>query len=77
MATASERYVLLRGGMAVPVEPMLLLLGLEARGLQVSRAGLDLLVRPPGQLTDGDRRALGRWKPHVLALVDYTPSEVM
>jgi hypothetical protein len=77
MATASERYVLLHGGLAVPLEPMLLLLDLEARDLQVSRAGDDLLVRPPGQLTDADRVALRRWKAHVLALVDYAPPEVM
>ena len=77
MPIASDRYVLLRGGLAVPIEPMLLLLELEARGLEVSRAGDDLLVRPPGQLSEQDRAALRRWKAHVLALVDYAPPEVM
>lgn len=77
MATASERYVLLRGGLAVPVEPMLLLLDLERRGLQVSRAGDDILVRPSGHLTETDRAGLRRWKLHVLALVDYPAPEVM
>lgn len=77
MANASERYVSLRGGLTVPLEPMLLLLEMEARGLEVSRAGDDILVRPSGQLTDADRVALRRWKAHVLALVDYPSPEVM
>jgi hypothetical protein len=77
MPTGSDRHVLLRGGLAVPLAPMLLLLDLEARGLQVSRIGDDILVRPAGQLTDADRAALGRWKVHVLALVDYATPEVM
>lgn len=77
MANVSERYVSLRGGLAVPVAPMLLLLELEARGLQVSRDGADILVRPAGGLTEADRVALRRWKAHVLALVDYQAPEVM
>lgn len=72
MATASE-FVILRGGLAVPLAPVRLLLELEARGLRVTRDGLDLLVIPGGQLTPEERAALTRWKSHVLALLDYEP----
>ena len=51
-------------------------LDLEARGLTVSREGDDLLISPPGRLTDDDRSALRRWKSHLLALVSYQPEAV-
>ena len=74
MPTASEHgYVILRGGLAMPVAPVLLVLALEQRGLTISRDGDDLLVRPPGRLTDDDRQQLCRFKRHVLALLDYEP----
>ncbi len=76
MQNASERFVCLRGGLCVPVTPIELLLDLESRGLTLSRDGDDLLISPPGRLTDDDRTALRRWKPHLLALVDYEPEAV-
>ena len=75
MQNASERYVQLRGGLVVPVAPIALLLDLESRGLTLSRDGDDLLISPPGRLTDDDRAALRRWKCHVLALMDYQVPE--
>ena len=71
MSIASDRFVLLRGGLALPVEPYLLLLDLEARGLKVTRDGDDVLVRPGGHLTPDDCQQFRRWKLHVLALLDY------
>lgn len=69
-------YVVLKGGMAVPVAPVLLLLDLERRGFLVERDGGDLVVGPDSQLTDADRAALRCWKAHALALLDYVPPEV-
>ena len=71
MTNGSDGYVLLRGGLAVPAAPLVLLFELEARGLRLSREGDDLVIRPRGHLTDEERRQLTRWKPHVLALLDY------
>jgi hypothetical protein len=68
--SASDRYVTLRGGLTVPLEPVLLVLDLEARGLTLRRDGDDLVIQPRAQLTDTDRAKLRRWKPHVLALID-------
>lgn len=69
--TDCDRYVMLRGGLAVPLAPMLLLLDLETRGFTVIRDGDGLVVRPGGRLTEGDRVALMRWKAHVWALLGY------
>jgi hypothetical protein len=67
----TERYVMLHGGLCIPVEPVLLLLDLEARGFSVTQDG-DLLVVCPGKrLTDADCTAVQRWKQHLLALINY------
>jgi hypothetical protein len=72
-----DRLVLLAGGLALPVEPILLALELEQRGLQLSREGADTLVVQPHQdLTTEDRERIRRWKHHLLALVDYRAPEV-
>lgn len=77
MPVGSERYVCLKGGLVVPVEPVLLLLDLEARGFKLSRDGDDILVRPFSKLGDDDKRNLKLWKPHVLALIDYIAPELV
>jgi len=75
MSTVSEsRYITLPGGPTLPLEPVLLVLALEAQGLDLSRDGDSIVVRPSGRLTDGDRAALTRWKSHVLALIDHVDS---
>jgi hypothetical protein len=38
--------------------------------------GEALVVRPASQLTDDDRSAIRRWKPHLLALLTYEPPEM-
>ena len=76
MSSTSDRFVILRGGLTVPIDPLLLLLDLEARGFTVARDGDDLSVRPRAQLTDQDRARLRQWKPDVLALLDYEPPSV-
>jgi hypothetical protein len=69
--TASD-FVILRGGLSVPITPLLLLLDLEARGFRATRDGDDL-VQPGRDLTADDRTAIRRWKLHLLALLDYDP----
>jgi hypothetical protein len=66
-----DRLVALRGGFVVPVEPYLLLLDLERRGIPIALDGGDLLVGPSRDLTDDDRAALRVWKPHLVELVRY------
>jgi hypothetical protein len=72
----SDRYVILRGGLAVPVAPILLLCELEARGIKCWREGDDVLVQPWQRVTHEERLELRRWKPHVLALLAYEPPTV-
>ena len=72
----SARYVTLAGGLSVPVEPLLLLLDLEARGLLVSQEGDWLVVCPGNRLSQDDCVAIKRWKADLLALAGYQPPEV-
>jgi hypothetical protein len=63
--------VVLRSGLALPVEPIKLALELEERGFRLAREGEDtLVVRPNRGLTDEDHRRVRRWKPHLLALLE-------
>ncbi len=72
MPSASEaRFVELRGGLVLPAEPVLLVFNLEARGFVLRPDGADLLVSPGAQLTSDDRRAIRRWKAHILAVLHY------
>jgi hypothetical protein len=76
LASDSDRYVLLSGGLSVPVAPLLLVFELEERGFRLTRAGDELIVRPGPRLTDVDCQRIRRWKAHILALLDYQPPEV-
>ena len=75
-AGSEQRYVALSGGLIVPVEPVLLLLDMEAKGFQLSRDGDDILIHPASKLCEDDRRQLKLWKRHALALLDYIPTAV-
>lgn len=77
MQAGSERYVSLRGGLTVPLEPLLLVLDLEARGFRLVPDGDWIIVAPFSQLTDDEQQLLRRWKFHVLALLDYRAPEVL
>ena len=76
MQTESD-YVLLKGGLALPVAPVLLALDLEARGFKLTRDGEDILIHPFSKLTEDDKRNLKAWKQHVLSLLDYQATEVV
>ena len=71
---ASDRYVSLRGGLVVPVDPYMLMFELEDRGFSLSRDGDALVVKPYERLTPDLCGRIRRWKHHLLALVDYTPT---
>jgi hypothetical protein len=73
---AACNYVHLKGGLAVPVAPLLLALEMERRGISLRRDGEDLVVRPWSQVTEAERAALRRWKHHVLAIIAYEAPEV-
>lgn len=76
MAVSDRRYVLLRGGLALPVEPMLLALELEERGFSMRREGETLIVQPAHELTPEDRQRIRRWKHHLIAVIEYeAPSQ--
>src|SRR4051794_28994683 len=72
MSPASDRFVYLRGGLTVPVEPLQLMFDLQERGFRLQADGDNALIVQPAQLLTGeDRRQIRRWKLHVLALLDY------
>jgi len=69
---SSQSFVTLNGGLIVRVEAIRLLLALEARGVTLSADQGDILLHAPALVTDEDRAALRRFKPHVLALLAYS-----
>ena len=69
-----SRYVVLRAGLTMPVEPLQLLWTLADRGVRLSRspeAADRLHVEPASVLTPEDLVAVRRWKQHLLVLLDY------
>lgn len=71
MAAASDGYVVLRGGLSLPLAPVLLALELEARGFALTLDGDALLVQPGSKLTQEDAARIRRWKRHLLAVLTY------
>jgi hypothetical protein len=81
-APASERittaFVVLKGGLTVPLEALQLAWALENRGATFEVDGDDLVVAGPrGLLTDADQVAIRRWKRHLMAIATYWPPEVV
>lgn len=76
MSASTDAYVLLKGGLALPVEALQIAWRLEDKGLHfaVTDDGA-LLVSPPDLITDEDRRLIRQWKPHLCAVVDYCDRE--
>ena len=71
-----ERFVTLKGGLTLPVAPILLALDLEARGVALSvEANHEL--RPSGdpRLTPADLQAIRRWRAYLAAFVEYRVPE--
>jgi hypothetical protein len=70
MANDSD-LIPLRDGVVVPFEALRKLLELEDRGLDVRLHGTDIVVRPPGVLSDEDRAEIRRLKSDLVALIAY------
>jgi hypothetical protein len=71
-------FVLLKGGLAVPVAALQLALDLEARGIVLAVEGPDLVLDDPTSLlTETDRSLIRRWKLHLMAIATYRAPEVM
>ena len=76
---AFDRYVQLKNGPVLPVEPILLMFELQDRGFSLTHESDDVLsVQPWERLTRQDVAAIKRWKWHLLAIADYSaaPPEV-
>jgi hypothetical protein len=77
-ASNAERYVVLKGGLALPIDPILLALELEKRGFSMAKEEPDTLnVQPYQRRTADDCARIKRWKPHLLALLTYVPPEAV
>jgi hypothetical protein len=74
--SASDRIVVLRGGLALPEEAIRFALELEARGVTLTATpDGDLLARPSRLLNDADRQTIRRLKTDLLAIVRYCDTE--
>jgi hypothetical protein len=73
MTTPSElsAFVTLRNGLTLPVAAIRLAWSLEERGLHLGALDDLLTVGPRNLLTDADRAEIRKWKPHLLAIVNY------
>jgi hypothetical protein len=81
-ASASEgianAFVVLKGGLTVPLEALQLAWALEGRGATFAVDGEDLIVEGPRSfLTDEDRAAIRRWQGHLKAIASYRVPEVV
>jgi hypothetical protein len=81
-ASASEgvaaAFVVLKGGLTLPLEALRLAWALEDRGATFAVDGEDLVVEgPPGFLTEGDRVAIRRWRVHLKAIARYQAPELV
>src|SRR5262245_58749328 len=73
--SGSDRFVLLQGGLVVPVGAIEALLAVEHAGHRVTLDGEDVLIEPRGHLDEHDIDRLRRWKAHVRLLLQYTPTD--
>ena len=67
--------VTLRDGPTVDVEAIRLAISLEDRGLILTRRDQQLIVIKGQLLTDAEREAIRRLKPHLLELAQYVAPE--
>ena len=80
-ASASDivtAFVVLMGGLTVPLEALQLAWALEDRGATFEVEGDDLVIDGPlGFLTEDDRVAIRRWRLHLIAVATYHAPEVV
>jgi hypothetical protein len=81
-ASASEEvataFVVLKGGITVPLEALQLAWALEDRGATFAVEGENLVVEGPrGFLTEPDLAAIRRWRAHLKAIAAYDAPQVL
>lgn len=64
-------FVVLKGGLTVPLDAVRFALDLESRGGQLVAEGDDILIGPSSLITDEDRQAVRRWRRHLHAILAY------
>ena len=75
-ATDTAPYVVLHGGLSVPLAALQVLWNLENRGFTLRVDDGALIVSPRSQLTPEDDQAIRRHRNPLIALVRYEPPEV-
>jgi hypothetical protein len=71
------RFVILRGGLAVPRAALVLALELEHRGIPLGTdANHQFIVPDDPRLTPADTLAIDRWRLHLGAIIEYRAPEV-
>lgn len=77
--SSSPNVIMLKGGVGAPVAALRLGWALEDRGIvfraQEGRLAVSAATGGKADLTPGDRDAIRKWKPHLLALAAYNPPE--
>ena len=68
--------VLLTGGLAVPRPAWQVLQDLEARGCSISLHADTILVTPASGLHPGDRQVIQRYRPAVIAIINFVAAAV-
>ena len=77
LGVSEQRYVVLKAGLALPVEPIQLAIDLESRDFSLRQEDGDVLsVQPCQRLTEQDCAAIRKWKRHLLSLLNYQAPEV-
>jgi hypothetical protein len=72
-----QTYVTLKDGPTLPVAPIMLAIDLEARGIPLrTEADHQFMVPDDPRLTPTDRAAIGRWRHHLGAIVEYRAPEI-
>ena len=74
---ATSELVYLKGGLTIPVDPLLLIFRLQERGFSLTPDGDTLVVQPYQQLTREDCNQIRRWKAHLMALLRYEAPETV
>ena len=76
----TEDFVMLAGGLTVPVDAFNLAHELVGRGLILSQSGETLRIKGPNgtkpDLSQSEVERIKRWKFHLIAMLVYQPPEL-
>jgi len=72
LAWLRPQFVLLNGGLALPLAALTLALDLADRGMPLATDSDHQLIVPDDErLTPADRAAIARWRHHLGAIIEY------